>query len=79
MLRTYLKIYVCKIFVKDKYFLFTVEYLLLKFLWKFFEMKKGILTETTEEVVFETFKATSTRSGFIAQNYSFIDIKQTAP
>ena len=38
LLRTYLKIYVCEIFVKDKYFLFTVEYLLLKFLWKFFEM-----------------------------------------
>ena len=38
LLKTYLKIYVCKIFVKDKYFLFTVEYLLLKFLWKFFEM-----------------------------------------
>ena len=38
LLRTYLKIYVCEIFVKDKYVLFTVEYLLLEFLWKFFEM-----------------------------------------
>ena len=38
LLRTYLKIYVCEIFVKDKYVLFTVEYLLLKFLWKFFEI-----------------------------------------
>ena len=38
-----------------------------------------MVIKTTEEVVFETFKVTSTTSGFNAQNYCFIDIKQTVP